>query len=110
MKIYYKSNKLERSLTDPREIRRAFGKMARKVNQRISELKASETLEILKTLPAANCHELKGDYRNKFAVNISENFRMIFEPHHNPIPRKDNGSIDCARITEIKILEVKDYH
>jgi len=40
--------------------------MARKVAQRISELKATETLEDMRSLPAANCHELKGNRKESW--------------------------------------------
>ena len=35
---------------------------------------------------------------------------MILEPDHDPIPRKDDGGMDCDQITAIKILELTDYH
>ncbi len=91
-------------------MQKAFGIMARKVNQRIKEITASANLEVLKTIPAANCHELKGSRKGEFAVDISGNFRMIFIPDHEPTPLKDDSSIDCIRITDIKILGTEDYH
>jgi plasmid maintenance system killer protein len=84
--------------------------MAKKVNQRMQELISSQNLEILKTIPAANCNELKGDRKGEFSVNISGNFRIIFKPDHHPVPFKDDNSIDCIRITDIKILGTEDYH
>lgn len=110
MKITFKTNKLEKQLTEVKEMQKAFGIMAKKVNQRMKELSASNNLEILKTIPAANCHELKGDRKGEFAVDISGNYRIIFESDHNPVPVKDDKSIDCIRITDIKILGTEDYH
>lgn len=110
MKISYKSNKLEKSLTQAKEIHKAFGTMAKKVNQRMMELRAASNLEVMKTIPAANCHELKGDRQGEFAVDISGNFRLIFKPDHNPVPRKEDKSIDCIKVTDIQILDIGDYH
>ena len=110
MKITFKSNKLEKQLTEAKEMQKAFGTMAKKVNQRMQELIYSQNLEILKTIPAANCHELKGDRKGEFAVDISGNFRIIFIPDHNPIPFKEDKSIDCIKITDIQILKTEDYH
>ena len=110
MKITYKTNKLEKQLTVAKEMQKAFGEMAKKVNQRMKELSAIANLEHLKTIPAARCHELKGDKKGEFAVDISGNYRIIFEPDHNPIPLKEDNSIDCIRITDIKILGTEDYH
>lgn len=84
--------------------------MAKKVNQRMKELSASPTLAVLMTLPAPNCHELKGKKKGQFAVNISGNYRLIFEPDHDPVPVKDDNSIDCIRITDILVLGTEDYH
>lgn len=110
MKIAFRTNKLEKQLTKANEMQRAFGTIARKVNQRMQELISSQNLEIMKTIPAANCHELKGDRKGEFAVDISGNYRIIFVPDHNPVPVKDDKSIDCIRITDIMILGTEDYH
>ena len=91
-------------------MQKAFGTMAKKVNQRMMELKSSPNLEVMKTIPAANCHALKGDRQGEFAVDISGNFRLIFEPDHNPVPLKDDKSIDCIQVTDIQILGTEDYH
>ncbi len=110
MKIAFKTNKLEKKLTEAKEMHKAFGTMAKKVNQRMQELISSQNLEILKCIPAANCHELKGDRKGEFAVDISGNYRIIFELDHNPVPVKEDNSIDSIRITDIKILGTEDYH
>lgn len=110
MKITYKSNKLKKQLTNPADMQKAFGSMSTKVNQRMKELLAANNLEIMKTIPAANCHELKGNRKGEFAVDISKNYRLIFKPDYNPVPRKEDNSIDCIRITDIQILGTEDYH
>lgn len=61
MQITFKSRKLEKRLTDPKETSKTYGVMAKKVNQRMKELYAASVLSVLKTIPAANCHELDGD-------------------------------------------------
>lgn len=110
MKINFKSKKLEKQLTIPKEISKAFGVMAKKVNQRMKELKSAETLETMRTIPAADCHELKNNRKGQLAVSISGNYRIIFIPDHDPVPVKDDGGMDWTSITIIEITEVKDYH
>ncbi len=110
MKISFKTNKLEKQLTKAPEIAKTYGKMAKKVNQRMKELRAVSNLEDLKKIPAARCHMLKGNRNEEFAVDISGNFRIIFEPDHNPVPRKQDNSIDCIKITDVRILGTEDYH
>lgn len=84
--------------------------MAKKVNQRMKELMASSNLADMKTIPAANCHELKGGRRGEFAVDISKNFRLVFIPDHDPVPRREDNSIDCKKVTAIQISGTEDYH
>lgn len=110
MEVSFKSNKLEKQLTKPIEMAKAFGQMARKVDQRVEDLKAAETLEDMRMIPGARCHELKGNRKGELAVDISGNYRLIFEPQHNPIPKKEDGGLDWKGVTAIKILKVEDYH
>jgi len=110
VKISYQSNRLRKSLTEAKEIQKEFGTMAKKVSQRMKELIASENLEVLKSIPAANCHELKGNRKGEFAVDISGNHRIIFVLDHEPVLVKEDHSLDCIRITDIEILRTEDYH
>lgn len=110
MEIKYKNRKLENQLTLPKEIIKSFGQFAVKINQRLKELSDADNLAIIGTLPAANCHELKGSSKGKLAVDISKNYRLIFEPNHSPIPKKDDGGLNWEEITKIQINEIVDYH
>ena len=110
MEISYKSRKLEKQLTDPKEIAKSFGQLARKVNQRLKDLAGADNLSIMLTIPAARCHELTGDRKGQLAVNVSVNYRMIFEPVHEPIPTKDDGGLNWEEVTKIQINEIEDYH
>ncbi len=74
------------------------------------ELRAADTLADISMLPPARRHGLSGDRAGQFAVDVQHPFRLIFEPAHDPVPRKEDGGIDLARVTAIRILEVTDYH
>ena len=110
VEISYKNRKLEKQLTDPREMAKSFGQLARKVNQRLKDLTDAENLAIMRTIPAARCHELTGDRKGELAVDVSGNYRMIFEPNHDPIPKKDDGGLKWEDVTKIQINEIEDYH
>nr|MBS0038298.1 hypothetical protein [Saprospiraceae bacterium] len=97
-------------MTVPKELVKTFGQLARKVNQRLKELEAVDNLAIMKTLPAARCHELKGNRRGELAVDISGNYRLIFEPKNTPIPKKDDGGLNWGEVTKIQINQVDDDH
>ena len=111
MQITYDSNKLSKSVSTPREIQRNYGTKAKLVNQRLAELTAASNLGVLKTIPKANCHELSGKRKGQLAVDISGNHRIIFQPNHEPFPRKDDGGLDWNAITSILIVGIgEDYH
>jgi plasmid maintenance system killer protein len=110
LEISYKSKKLEKQLTDPKAMTKAFGLLARKVNQRLKDLADADNLSIIKYIPAARCHELTGDRKGELAVDVSGNFRMIFKPKHVPIPRKEDGGLNWEEVTNIQIIAIEDYH
>jgi len=89
VKISFKSRKLEKQLSVAREMKKTYGSI---------------------TLPAARCHKLKGDRKGEYAVSISGNYRLIFKPDHDPVPRKEDQSIDAIRVTDIQIMGTEDYH
>lgn len=37
-------------------------------------------------------------------------WRLVLEPANDPLPRKEDGGLDLARITAVEIVEVIDYH
>lgn len=111
MKLVYKNRKLEKSVASLSVIAATYGTRAKLVNQRKNELQAAPTLETMRSIPAANCHELKGNFKGMLAVDISGNHRIIFEPNHEPIPTKTDGGLDWQQVTEITIVAIgTDYH
>ena len=97
-------------MTTPKELQKTFGEMAKKVNQRMKELKAADNLAVMRNIPAAKCHELTQDRKGQLAVRVSGNYRLIFIPDHDPVPSKDDGGIDWTSITIIEVIEIDDYH
>ncbi len=97
-------------MTNPNELQKSFGEMARKINQRLKELSSADNLAIMRTMPAARCHELTGEHNGELAVDVSGNFRLIFEPYHNPKPQKIDGGLDWEQVTKIQINSIEDYH
>ncbi len=111
MKLDYKNRKLEKLVATLSAIGANYGTRAKLVNQRKNELQAASTLETMRNIPGANCHELKGNYKGLLAVDISGNHRIIFEPNHDPIPTKEDGGLDWKQVTDILILTIgTDYH
>jgi toxin HigB-1 len=106
-----RDRKLNKRLDDFSETVKAYGKpIAKRIHQRLQEFSSAETLEDLRMLPAAYCHELKDNYAGCLAVDISKNLRIIFKPEEEPPPTKDDGGLDWSAVTDIVIIEITDYH
>lgn len=91
-------------------MQKAYGQMAKKIVQRMKELKSAKNLAIMRTIPAAKCHELTQNRKGQLAVTVSGNYRLIFSPDHDPVPTKADGGMDWDSITIIEITEIEDYH
>ena len=110
MKLSFKSWKLEKSLVTDKGLFKAYGEKARKIKQRISELRSAENLETVKRLPALRLHQHQGKDKGRWSIDIWKNWRILFTIDMEPIPRKDDDGIDLSRITDIRIESVEDPH
>ena len=111
MEYSFGNSKLSRHLGDYSQTVKAYGMpMAKRIHQRLQEFLSATNLEDIRSLPAPNCHELKGKEDGLLAVDISGNFRLIFTPTNYPKPVKPDGGLDWSGVTEIQIIEIRDYH
>jgi len=98
VEITYKTKKLEKICTDARYAERTHGKaMAEIIDQRISEIRAADTVEMMIQFHIGRCHPLKQNRRGQFAVDLVHPYRLVFE--------KQGTAIQIAHI-----LEIVDYH
>ena len=110
MDISFRDRRLVKQFSEQRLLQKKHGAVrARKIIQRLSTLQAAETLEDMRTLPG-RCHELTGDRAGQLALDLDGPFRLIFEPDHEPIPRRDDGGLDWTAVTAVTIIGVEDYH
>jgi len=91
-------------------MKKVYGKMASGLKRRLAILDSAACLNDVPTGSPDWCHELKGKLAGGFAVEVSGNYRLIFEPDHNPVPKLDDGGIDLKNVTAVRVLEVVDYH
>jgi plasmid maintenance system killer protein len=111
MNIYFKTKKIAKICNENKESVKAVGAdSALRLQQRMMELKAADTLNDISTLPPAKCHELSGNRKRQFSVDISKNYRLLFISANEPTPKKADGGLDKSRITEIEIIEIEDTH
>ncbi len=84
--------------------------MARKLQQRLMELSAADTLADISHLPPPRCHELTGNRAGQFSVDLVHPYRLLFIPADEPLPVLDGGGVDRSRVTEIEIVAIADTH
>lgn len=98
MEISYKNKKLEKVCTDARTAERVYGKeMSEKIHQRIDEISAADTVEMMIQFHIGRCHPLTQNRKGQYAVDLIHPFRLVFE--------KKGAEIQIANI-----LEIVDYH
>ncbi len=111
MEVSFSTRKLAKVCNSAKEIKASFGqRMADKLQQRLFELQAAETLDDVPRLPPPRCHEMTGDRKGQLAVDLVHPFRLVFSPDHDPLPKKADGGLDWKQVTHIVIDEVTDYH
>lgn len=110
MEIYFNSNQSARIFNSDRELQKQYGHLARKIQQRLAELRAANNLSVVSHLPPPRRHKLVNDREGQWAVDLNGKMRLIFEPSNDPIPTTEDGAIDLTKVTEITIIEVTDYH
>lgn len=79
MQIHYRTKKLERQCTVAQKARKDFGlDIAEKLQQRIQELSAAESIEQLIANHIGRCHALHGDREGQYAMDLRHPHRLIF--------------------------------
>ncbi len=110
MRIDFATSRLGRTLNSDKDLVRKYGaKGARRIQTRLAQLDAVDTLEDMRDLPG-RCHELTGDRRGQIAIDIDHPRRLVLLPSDNPPARKPDGGIDWSSVRAITIVEIDDYH
>ncbi len=98
MDITYKTKKLRRICTDAKTAERAYGiEMAAKIHQRIDEISAADSVEVLIKYHIGRCHPLSQDRKGQYAMDLVHPYRLVFEK---------NGD----KIQIVLVLDIVDYH
>lgn len=98
MDITYKNRKIEKVCTDAKTAERTYGKgMAEKIHQRIGEITAADTVEMMIQFHIGRCHLLSQNRKGQYAVDLVHPYRLVFE--------KNSDEIQI-----VNVLEIVDYH
>lgn len=84
--------------------------MAETIMRRLAVLANANALSDVPTTKPERRHQLKGDRVGQYAVDLVHPKRLVFEPAHEPVPRRPDGGIDTDRVVAVKLVEVVDYH
>jgi proteic killer suppression protein len=109
MDITFGNNKLEKYANKDSFCKKKLGASAKRYKQRLDQLRFAETLEDCRYLPG-NYHELIGNRKGQWACDLAHPYRLIFEPHEQPIPTNEDGQYIWVEIKGVEIIEVEDYH
>ena len=111
MVIYFKTKKLQKICNNTNDAIKKLGpKMARKLQQRLMELKAASCLADISKLPPPRCHHLFGNRKGQLSVDLEHPYRLLFISANNPAPVTQTGGLMWAKVTEIEIVEIADTH
>lgn len=109
--IAFRIKKIGKTFNSAAALQKAYGdRMARVIMLRLAVLKAARTLTLVPITRPERRHQLQGDRDEQFAVDLIHPHRLVFEPNHEPPPRKNDGGIDTDQVTAIMIIDVIDYH
>ena len=80
MIVEFNDRKMAKTCSSEKGMIREWGpKRARKVQQRLDDLRAANTLEDARYLPG-HLHPLKENRRGQFALDLDHPYRLIFKP------------------------------
>ena len=111
MEITFRTRKLQKVFNSCKDIKRTYGdRMARAIQNRLAVLRSASNLSLVPSSRPERLHQLSGNRKGQFAVDLVQPQRLVFEPNLDPIPENEEGGIDKYQVTAISIIAVTDYH
>jgi proteic killer suppression protein len=110
MNITFSNKKLAKLANNDRKLHKEFGKIrAEKFRLRLYQLHNAKNLEDVRYFPG-HFHELTNNRKGQWACDLDQPYRLIFEPHENPIPTDNDGKYIWFEIKGIEVIEINNYH
>ena len=110
MDIGFTNAKLAKLCNSEAKLRGKYGHaLAKVIQQRLGQLYAAETLEVMRLLPG-HCHALSQNLKGLLAISLIGKERLAFRPDHEPPPALASGGLDWKRVTKIIVEGIGDYH
>lgn len=111
MEITFRTKKLQKSCSVEKEAIKTYGpKRARRLMQRLMELRAADNLAQIPRTPPPRCHELTGNLKGTLSVDLDHPMRLLIVPAHDPLPVKRDGGLAWDEVTAVEITAIEDTH
>lgn len=111
MDIIFKTAKLAKEFNEFRLSKKVHGeRRARLIRRRMDELRAANNLAEISHLPPPRMHQLKGERQGQISLDLDHPYRLLITVANNPIPKKDNGSINLSKVTAVMVFGIEDTH
>jgi plasmid maintenance system killer protein len=109
--ILFANSKLQKEFSDDKKLKQTRGdQRAKLIRQRLSELKAANTLADMWKLPAARCHELKKNLKGHISLDLDGPYRVIVQPSGDDVQHRDDGSLVHESVAVVIVEGVRDTH
>jgi plasmid maintenance system killer protein len=109
LEVLFEDADLARTFQNVRELRKKHGEVrAKKIQQRLNDLEAAETLAIMRSVPG-RCHELHGDRAGQLSLDLDHPYRLLFRPADNPDPGP-GGGLDWSAVRAVVVIGIEDTH
>ncbi len=114
MEIHTRNKDLRKAVEDDGQAIRLYGMpMASKMRLRVAALRAAETLADFwpPNSGPERCHELKGNLKGTFSVDLKQPYRLLFTPVEDDAPKNRLDEHErWKKIVEIELIEVTNTH
>ena len=109
--IIFRTKKLQKECNDFRMLQKTHGaRRAILIRRRLDELRAANSLAEIAPLPGPRMHQLKGDRQGQISLDLDHPYRLLLIVANDPVPQRDNGSINLAKVTAVMIFSIEDTH
>ena len=90
-------------------IRKRCQRAAGKLQQRLDDIRAAESMAVLQTLPG-HSHPLSTNRAGEWACHLEEPYRLVFPPLEAPAGVSPAADRARDRVTAVSLIEVVNYH
>jgi plasmid maintenance system killer protein len=109
LEVSFDDPDLAETFGNERELRKRHGVVrAKKIKQRMDDLKAAETLAVMRSLPG-RCHELHGDRAGQLSLDLDHPYRLLFRAVGNLDPGP-GGGLDWLAVRAVVVIGIEDTH